>query len=366
MQNLKELNNSELVSRTKTLVLKERETTNEILWCLRTIQQRMVYAEYSCSSLFEFCVKHLGYSGGAASRRIRAMEFLKEVPETEKALKEGKVSLTTVASLQSYLQHEKKKRRENKEEQVTLEAKKDLLHQIENKSKTECEKIFVSLSPSLEDKILGTEKARVLTPDKTELKLVVEEKLMQNIQRLRELSAHKNPNLSYAEIFLMSTEFMLEKIDPQRQEEKRAQKQVKEQGKKQKEKNKSTQSNQNKVTDSSPENLAVQNSVTPLENQATSTLSTPQSASPDPHFVSAKTRRDTLHHADWQCEHVDEKTGLRCTSRWALEIDHCQPVALGGSSSPENLRCLCRTHNAYAAVKIFGREKMGDFLPQTK
>ena len=350
MQNLKELNNFELVSRTKTLVLKERETTNEILWCLRTIQQRMVYAEYSCSSLFEFCVKHLGYSGGAASRRIRAMEFLKEVPETEKALKEGKVSLTTVASLQSYLQHEKKKRRTNKEEQVTLETKKDLLHQIENKSKTECEKIFVSLSPTLEDKILGTEKARVLTPDKTELKLVAEEKLMQNIQRLRELSAHKNPNLSYAEIFLMSTEFMLEKIDPQRQEQKRERKQVKkEEGK-------------NKVIASSLENLAVQNSATPLENQATH-FST---SSVDPHFVTAKNRRDTLRHADWQCEHVDEKTGLRCTSRWALEVDHCKPVALGGSSSPENLRCLCRTHNAYAAVKIFGKEKMGDFLPEIK
>ena len=239
MQNLKELNNSELVSRTKTLVLKERETTNEILWCLRMIQQRMIYAEYSCSSLFEFCVKYLGYSGGAASRRIRAMEFLKEVPETEKALKEGKVSLTTAASLQSYLQHEKKKRRENKEEET----------------------------------------------DKTA---------------------------------------------------------------------------------SSPENLAVQNSSPPLENKTPPTLSSANKSSPDPHFVTAKNRRGTLQHAEWQCEHIDEKTGLRCTSRWALEIDHRKPVALGGSSSPENLRCLCRTHNAFAAVKIFGREKMGNFLPQTK
>ena len=362
MQNFKQWGSAELVSHTKALVLRERETTSEILWCLRSIQQKMFYAEYSYSSLFEFAVKHLGYSGGAASRRIRAMEFLKDVPETEAALNEGKVSLTTVASLQSYLQHEKKKRRDNQEEQISLETKKDLLHQIENKSKTECEKIFVSLSPALEDKILGTEKARVLTPDKTELKLVVEEKLMQNIQRLRELSAHKNPNMSYAEIFLMSTEFMLDKIDPQRQDERRAQKQakkeVKEQVKNEEEKNKSTQSDQNKVIASFPESLAVQNPATPLENQAP-----PAGA---PHFVSAKNRRDTLQDADWQCENVDEKTGLRCTSRWALEVDHRQPVALGGSSFPENLRCLCRTHNAYAAVKIYGREKMVDFLPQTK
>ena len=350
MRNFKQWGSAELVSHTKALVLRERETTSEILWCLRSIQQKMFYAEYSYSSLFEFAVKHLGYSGGAASRRIRAMEFLKDVPETEAALNEGKVSLTTVASLQSYLQHEKKKRRDNKEEQISLETKKDLLHQIENKSKTECEKIFVSLSPALEDKILGTEKARVLTPDKTELKLVVEEKLIQNVQRLRELSAHKNPNLSYAEIFLMSTEFMLEKIDPKRQDERRARKQAKKEEEK------------NKIITSSPENLAVQNLATPLENSP-SRFST---SSVDPHFVTAKNRRDTLQHADWQCEHVDEKTGMRCTSRWALEIDHRQPVALGGSSSPENLRCLCRTHNAYAAVKIFGREKMKGFLPGIK
>ena len=361
MKNLKQLGSAELVSHTKTLVLRERETTSEILWCLRSIQQKMVYAEYSCSSLFEFAVKHLGYSGGAASRRIRAMEFLKDVPETEAALNEGKVSLTTVASLQSYVILEKKRRNENREEQLSIDAKKGLLHQIENKSKTECEKIFVSLSPVLEDKILGTEKARVLTPDKTELKMVAEEKLMQNIQRLRELSAHKNPNLSYAEIFLMSTEFMLEKIDPQRQDERRAQKQAKGQVKEQVKKQANKKEEKDKMA-SSPENLAVQNPATPVENQA-SRFST---SSVDPHFVTAKNRHNTLQHADWQCEHVDEKTGLRCTSRWALEIDHRQPVALGGSSSPENLRCLCRTHNAYAAVKIFGREKMGDFLPKTR
>ena len=80
------------------------------------------------SDFLKWVTDRLGYSGGAASWRIRAMEFLKDVPETEAALNEGKVSLTTVASLQSYLQHEKKKRRDNKEEQISLETKKDLLH----------------------------------------------------------------------------------------------------------------------------------------------------------------------------------------------------------------------------------------------
>jgi 5-methylcytosine-specific restriction endonuclease McrA len=34
-----------------------------------------------------------------------------------------------------------------------------------------------------------------------------------------------------------------------------------------------------------------------------------------------------------------------CQSTYALEIDHCRPIALNGSSTLENLQVLCRAHN---------------------
>jgi 5-methylcytosine-specific restriction endonuclease McrA len=48
--------------------------------------------------------------------------------------------------------------------------------------------------------------------------------------------------------------------------------------------------------------------------------------------------------------------GHRCESTRRLEIDHIQPVALGGETKPENLRLLCRAHNQYEAERVLGRE----------
>lgn len=46
--------------------------------------------------------------------------------------------------------------------------------------------------------------------------------------------------------------------------------------------------------------------------------------------------------------------GRRCGSRHDLQIDHIIPRALGGDSSPENLRLLCGRHNRLEAERVFG------------
>lgn len=51
-----------------------------------------------------------------------------------------------------------------------------------------------------------------------------------------------------------------------------------------------------------------------------------------------------------------------CGSTHALEIDHKLPRAMGGESTPENLRLLCRSCNQRAAVEYFGVGKMGKYL----
>lgn len=44
---------------------------------------------------------------------------------------------------------------------------------------------------------------------------------------------------------------------------------------------------------------------------------------------------------------VDGVTGKRCSSRHALEINHMQPLALGGGDGISNLRLLCDAHNRF-------------------
>jgi hypothetical protein len=67
-----------------------------------------------------------------------------------------------------------------------------------------------------------------------------------------------------------------------------------------------------------------------------------------------------------RCSFVSE-SGRRCDSRAFLELDHCLPYALGGASTPENLRLRCRGHNPSGVTKrvnqrhveaYFGREQI--------
>jgi len=57
-----------------------------------------------------------------------------------------------------------------------------------------------------------------------------------------------------------------------------------------------------------------------------------------------------------------DKVCQLCGSGYALQIDHIVPRALGGGSNIENLRLLCRHCNQRAAVEVFGREKMENYL----
>ncbi len=58
----------------------------------------------------------------------------------------------------------------------------------------------------------------------------------------------------------------------------------------------------------------------------------------------------------------------KCSSQFALEVDHIIPLGKGGDDSPENLRLLCRTCNQRAAIKEYGLRKMSSHLasPETK
>jgi hypothetical protein len=56
-----------------------------------------------------------------------------------------------------------------------------------------------------------------------------------------------------------------------------------------------------------------------------------------------------------RCAFVSDD-GHRCESTRQLEIDHIQPIALGGETNPENLRLLCRPHNQFEAERVLGKD----------
>ena len=85
---VKTLQDHELLSRAHALAQDERRAGIALLHHLREIERRRLYAR-SHGSLHEYVVRELGYSDGAAHRRISAMRLLQVVPELEAKLQSG-------------------------------------------------------------------------------------------------------------------------------------------------------------------------------------------------------------------------------------------------------------------------------------
>lgn len=123
------LSNEALVEELKKLRRIERETSADILLYLSEIDRRQFYRDLGYSSLFSFCREALGYSEGGAQRRILAARALKDNPEIYKLLREGKVSLCSVANVSKV---------------IGPGNKESILSEIQGKSKLEVQKIAAS------------------------------------------------------------------------------------------------------------------------------------------------------------------------------------------------------------------------------
>ena len=94
---------------------------------------------------------------------------------------------------------------------------------------------------------------------------------------------------------------------------------------------------------------------------------------PQPHFaavsvdgpqrsrhIPAAVRR-AVHARDGdRCRFVN-RNGVRCRAREQLEFHHRHPFAMGGANSIDNIRLMCRTHNAYLAEADYGTKAMGKY-----
>ena len=96
--NLAALSNEKLLQDIKSLMGTERETTLAILYHLIEVESRGIYRDEGYASLFDFCTRGLGYSGGSAWRRIEGAHALREKPELAELLLSGEVTLCSMAT----------------------------------------------------------------------------------------------------------------------------------------------------------------------------------------------------------------------------------------------------------------------------
>jgi len=49
------------------------------------------------------------------------------------------------------------------------------------------------------------------------------------------------------------------------------------------------------------------------------------------------------------------RSGRRCDATGFIEFDHVVPYGVGGEGTVQNIRLLCRAHNAFESERFYGR-----------
>ena len=97
------LNAEELWARLLSLAKLERAAVCDLVETLAEIDKRGLHKDHEYVSLFECCVVKLGMSEAAAYRRIRAARALKLFPPIGPLLRQGRLTLESIALLHPFL-----------------------------------------------------------------------------------------------------------------------------------------------------------------------------------------------------------------------------------------------------------------------
>ena len=364
---LKSVSDRKLLSSIRKLSDRERETVLSILVHLVEIERRRLYLEMGYSSLYEFCVKRLGYWEATAARRVSIARCIGRFPLAGRALFSGKVTLTNLALVTKL---------------ITAENASDLLSRIAGTSKKQVELLVSSRNPrsavrdsvrsvhvrtvievpisgdgkeftipgdgknpvtskggglaaaaesgsrpALTERPAATER-RVVLEERFEVKFGADQEFISKMERLRSLLSTKHHRrLEFEELFSIVMDEYIERHSPEgrlKRKEKREQK-----------KDASTSSGTSKKSE--------------------------QTEREPSRYIPQRVRDEVYARDKGRCAYVSP-AGRRCTATHDLQIDHVIPFAKGGDNSPGNLRLLCGKHNRLEAERAYGKKHMEKYV----
>jgi 5-methylcytosine-specific restriction endonuclease McrA len=384
------LSDRELLARVKDLVSQERAVTLEVLLHLNEVERRRLHLGLGYPSLFEYCIRHLGYSSSAAGRRIPVARCIRNYPEVHGLLEKNEVNLSTVSLVATIL---------------TRGNKDDLLERIRNKSQKEVEAMVADYRPpvSLRDRArpvcvavpepsngtcelpmrsasvnsrCGSEKtpnvvaagsvgdppqATTATPAlrqastqpssehptspaphierKFHVQFLAGERFMKKFERAKALLSNKNSGHSYEAVLEAALDEFLKDHDPENRGERRETRQ------------------QRAASKTRPGSSGKKRAAQPRSGRSDGQR---ERAAEHSRHIAASIRDAVFRRDKGRCSYVGS-TRKRCGSTHNLQFDHIVPYARGGTNSVDNLRLLCERHNKLEAERVYGPTVMKRF-----
>jgi 5-methylcytosine-specific restriction endonuclease McrA len=361
------LDTAALASRLRDLAGNEREIQADFLLFLAEFDSRRAYLDLGYGSLWDYLLRALHLREGAAARRIAAMKVLRRFPRLEPAMRDGRLCMSTVAALGPVL---------------TEENVGELAARAAWKTKADVDHLIASVQPraapreglrklpdpgrytdepTLRPAIAPTDpdmtppapapaepanaeatqtdeisspraepaparprtaRAEISPVSKREwsLRVTLDHETKEELERLRVLLGHKIPNGDLAAVLREAIRCATEKHGKRK----------------------------GAVAPAKPRR-------SPERKPATG-----PGQETNPRTIPAGVRRQEWERDGGACAWI-APDGTRCGSTWMLELDHIRPVALGGTSTLENLRVSCRPHNVLHAEHVYGSEHMEKF-----
>ena len=193
---LNHLTDKQLLLDTKYLASEDKRITLKLLQHLEEINKRKLYSDLGYPSLFRYIVDELGYTDGAAARRIKSFNVLEEFPEIAPKIENGELSLSNLSKAAETF------KRENISDK---ETKKEILSSIENSSTRDCEKKLEKIKNPLLN--IETKNLHVIS-------VSVSEHIYQKFEKIRGLFASQR--LSKEDIFSRMFEITLKHLENKR------------------------------------------------------------------------------------------------------------------------------------------------------
>jgi hypothetical protein len=349
-----EMSNEEVLASLKSLVLEGNRIVAKVIAYLVEAEERRMHLELACSSMFEFCVRKLGFSDGAAFRRIAAARLVQRFPTVLDAIASGRVNLSNVVLLRDYFTEDNvdtlldeaagKTKRQIEEWIARLAPKADVpssirklpVHVATAAQTPPGQPLFDSgpdmpttaptpapLAQPLFDSrrtaapVAPTRQVQPLSESRYRVQLTASVALRDKLEHARRLLSHRNPSGDLAEIIEQALDVLIEKLE------------------------KAKLGKAERPRPCAPARGGLSGSE-------------PTTAPKNPANITRAVRRQVVGRDGFRCSFVAQN-GERCSSRERLEFDHHTPRALGGTGDAANIRLLCRAHNRLAAERVFCR-----------
>ena len=400
------LSDRELLRQTRDMARLERHLQATIIDHLTEIDARRLHLHRGYSSLFDYAVRELGYSDGAAGRRIAAMRLCAEHAGTRERLRDGSLSLSAAAELQWAFDRQRRRPiggppagmraltaessagapspaellaptespqpAELPAPPVVLDAagRQKLVDEAAGKSARQVRQMLADVAPEM---ALPADRIRPLGNGRYELKALIDTDCQQGLKQLRGLLSHVDPRMTVGQLVGRLVQEGLDRHDPRRPPRRRGTDRrpaeadgeakrtstAKQQAAPERGSASTAQgaARHTAATDSLPkaepasgrQAASTAKQTVPQAPQAASQTRATPTAKPRAagRAIPAAARRQVWQRDEGHCRYVDPQTGRRCNSRHLIEIDHIRPYALGGGADPANLRLLCGAHHGH-------------------